>query len=60
MQLAKWKKDEREFEVKLTNDHKGSIICRVPKPIREILGKSDSIKFVILGKKIVVTTGKKK
>jgi len=58
--LTRWKKDEKEFEVKLTDDYAGSIICRVPKPILEILGKPSGIKFVIQGKKIVVVAGDKK
>lgn len=43
----------------MTNDRSGSIICRVPKPIVELLGEPDGIKFVISGKKIVVEAGKK-
>jgi len=58
--LTRWKKDEKEFEVKLSDDGKNSIICRVPKPILEMLGNPESIKFTILGKKIVVVAGEKK
>ncbi len=58
--MTRWKKDEKEFEVRLTNDRAGSIICRVPKPILEILGNPESIKFEIVGKKIVVGEGDKK
>jgi len=58
--LTRWKKDETEFPVRLTDDGKNSTICRVPKPILEILGKPSGIKFVIQGKKIVVIAGDKK
>jgi len=58
--LTRWKKDEKEFGVKLTNDRSGSIICRVPKPIVELLGEPEGIKFVIAGKKVVVEAGSKK
>jgi hypothetical protein len=58
--LTRWKKDETEFDVKLTNDYAGSIICRVPKPVIEMLGKPESIKFEIHGKKIEVVAGEKK
>jgi len=33
--LTRWKKDEKEFSVKLTFDGANSTICRVPKPIIE-------------------------
>jgi hypothetical protein len=58
--LARWKKDVKEFEVKLSDDGSGSIICRVPKPVLEMIGNPDSIKFEILGKKIIVVAGEKK
>jgi hypothetical protein len=57
--LTRWKKDETEFSVKLTDDGKDSIICRVPKPILDRLESPSSIKFVIFGKKIIVEAGKK-
>lgn len=46
--------------MKLSKDGSGSIICRIPPPILEILGNPESIKFEILGKKIVVVAGEKK
>jgi len=55
--LTRWKKDEKEFEVKLTDDYSGSIYCRVPKPIIEMLGNPEKIKFEILHKKIFVNPG---
>jgi len=57
--LTRWKKDEKEFDVKLTNDNAGSLICRVPKPIIDLLGSPSSIKFVISGKKIIVEASEK-
>jgi hypothetical protein len=58
--LTRWKKDETEFSVNLSDDGSGSIICRVPKPILEMLGQPSGIKFVIQGKKITVVAGDKK
>lgn len=58
--MTRWKKDETEFDVRLTDDGKDSIICRVPKPIIELLGKPDGIKFIIQNKKIVVEAGDKR
>jgi hypothetical protein len=55
--MTRWKKDETEFTVKLTDDGKNGIICRVPKPIRDRLGSPKSIKFLIVGKKILVEVG---
>lgn len=58
--MTRWKKDEKEFGVSLNNDNAGSQICRIPKPIVDLLGKPDGIKFLIRGKKITVVAGKKK
>jgi len=58
--LTRWKKDVKEFEVKLTDDYSGSIYCRVPKPIIEKLGNPERIKFEILRKNIIVNAGEKK
>jgi len=58
--LTRWKKDEKEFDVKITDDGKNSFICRVPKPILKFLGQPSGIRFVIQGKKIIVVAGDKK
>jgi len=55
--LTRWKKDEKKFEVKLTDDYSGSIYCRVPKPIIERLGNPEKIKFEIIRKRIIVNAG---
>ena len=57
MDLSRWKKDEIEFSVKLTDDKSGSMICRVPKPILDLLKNPSYIKFMIIKKKIVVNRG---
>jgi len=53
--LTRWKKDQKEFSVKLTFDGANSTICRVPKPIIEFLGNPENLKFVIKGKGIIIT-----
>ncbi|MEC4849003.1 MAG: hypothetical protein RI100_07435 [Nitrosarchaeum sp.] len=58
--MTRWKKDEKEFGVSLNNDKTGSLICRIPKPIVDMLGKPDGIKFLIQGKRIVIVAGDKK
>lgn len=58
--MTRWKKGEKEFGVNLNNDSSGSQICRIPKPIVEMLGSPDNVKFVIRGKKITVMAGERK
>ena len=36
--MPKWKKDETEFLVSVSNDGNGSNVCRIPKPILKKLG----------------------
>ncbi len=55
--MPKWKKDETEFSVSVSNDGNGSNVCRIPKPVIEKLGNPDRIKFVLSGKKIVIDIG---
>ena len=47
--MTRWKKDETEFNVKLSPDGRDSKICRVPKPVRDFLDNPKSVKFVIDG-----------
>lgn len=54
--MTRWKKDTKEFSVKLTFDGTNSTICRVPKPIIKFLGDPESLKFVIRGKGIIITS----
>ncbi len=57
--LTRWKKDEKDFLVKISDDGRHSTICRIPKPILEFLNNPDSIRFVIEGRKILVKVGSK-
>ena len=57
--MTRWKKDETDFPVKLSDDGRHSVICRIPKPILQFLNNPDSIRFVIEGKKIMIKVGKK-
>lgn len=52
--MTRWKKDAREFSVSLSNDGADSFVCRVPKPILEMLNNPHKIKFMITGKKIEI------
>ncbi len=56
--MTRWARDAKEFDVSLTKSkNKGtteSVICRVPVPIFEKLGKPKRLNFKIQGKKIIV------
>ena len=52
--MPKWKKDETEFSVSVSNDGNGSHVCRIPKPIIEKLGKPNKIKFVVKSNRISI------
>ncbi|MBM3910918.1 MAG: hypothetical protein FJ356_04655 [Thaumarchaeota archaeon] len=53
-ELTRWKKDAKEFGVRITEDNSGSLLCRIPKPVFEFLGAPDGLKFMIKGKNIVI------
>ena len=58
--MTRWRKNAKEFDVSLNDDGSQSKICRIPKPILEILGNPNAIRFAIQGKKIIVAVGTKK
>ena len=55
--MPKWKKDATEFEVSVTRHEHRGYQAYLPKPIMEILGDPDTIKFVLNGKKVEVKPG---
>ena len=58
--MPKWKKDAKEFEVGVNYVEKRGYSSSIPKPIMEILGNPDNIKFVInKSNKIEVVAGKR-
>jgi hypothetical protein len=58
--MPKWKKYAKEFEVGVNYVERRGYSSSIPKPIMEILGNPDSIKFVInKGNKIELVAGKK-
>lgn len=52
--MTRWKKDTKEFSMSLSNDGSNGFMCRVPRPIVELLKNPNRIKFVIKGNRIVV------
>lgn len=58
--MPKWKKDANEFDVSVNYHQKRGYQSSIPKPVMDILGVPDSIKFVVKGKKVEVKSGKNK
>ena len=50
--MTRWKEGETEFIVRLSDDGRHSTICRVPRPIQDLLNNPASVKFVIDGQRI--------
>jgi hypothetical protein len=58
--MPKWKKNAKEFEVGVNYVENRGYSSSIPKPIIELLGNPDSIKFVInKGNKIELVAGKR-
>ena len=55
--MTRWKENETVFTVRLSEDGRHSTICRVPKPIQNFLGNPNSVKFIIVDKKIIIENG---
>ncbi|MCE2499133.1 MAG: hypothetical protein J4F28_09185 [Nitrosopumilaceae archaeon] len=45
--MPRWAKDKNEFSVRLNHDERRGCIAIIPKPVVEMLGKPDSITFVV-------------
>ena len=58
--MSKWKKDAKEFTVAISySDIRGNQ-SYIPKPVIDLLGKPEFLKFVIKRKNIHVVAGDKK
>jgi len=57
--VPKWKKDAKEFSIRLNVNPTRGIQCFLPKPIFEFLGKPDGVTFVIKGKRVVVVANER-
>lgn len=53
--MPKWKKGETDFEVSVNDDGNGGYLCRLPKPLVEILGLDGRIRFQKIGTKVEVS-----
>jgi hypothetical protein len=58
--MPKWKKDAKEFEVGVNYVEKRGYSSSIPKPVIEILGNPETIKFIVKeeDKSVMVTSGK--
>ena len=58
--MPKWKKDAKEFEVSINYVDKRGYSSSIPRPIIEILGNPETIKFIIQegDKSVIVKSGK--
>lgn len=56
--MPKWKKDETEFPVSVSYHETRGYQCYLPKPIMELLGNPNAIKFAVVGKKVEVRSHK--
>lgn len=58
--MPKWKKDAKEFEVGINYVEKRGYSSSIPKPVVELLGNPETIKFVINeeDKSVIVKSGK--
>ena len=55
--MPKWKKDATEFEVGVNYNEVRGAQSSIPKPVIEVLGNPDTIKFVMNGKKVELEAG---
>ena len=52
--MPKWKKDAKEFTVSVNFNETRGYQSSIPKPIMDILGDPEQVKFVIKGDKIKI------
>ena len=55
--MPKWKKDATEFEVHVTKHETRGYQAYLPKPVMDMLGDPDKIKFIIKNKHVEVEAG---
>ena len=52
--MPSWNPNATEFEVSINYDYTRGDIARLPKPISKLLGKPDTIKFIIKNNIIII------
>jgi len=56
--MPKWKKGAKEFTVGINYHDKRGYQSSIPKPVIDVLGNPEMLKFTIDGKKVEITTVK--
>ena len=51
--MPKWKKDATEFNVRINQDGHGGNVCRIPKPLMDLLGNPDTVRFSLKRNNII-------
>ena len=54
--MPKWKKDSKEFIVSVNYNQSRGYQSSIPKPIMDILGSPNALKFEVSGKTIKITS----
>jgi hypothetical protein len=58
--MPKWKKDAKEFKVNVNFNEIRGYQSSIPKPIMDILGEPEAIKFIVKGRdKVEIVSAKK-
>jgi hypothetical protein len=55
--MPRWKKDQKEFIVSVTHHEHRGYQSYLPKPIMEMLGNPNTIKFIIKNTKVELEAG---
>jgi hypothetical protein len=55
--MPRWKKDQKEFTVSVTYHQHRGYQSYLPKPIMEMLGNPNTVKFIIKNKKVELEAG---
>lgn len=58
--MPKWKKDAKEFTVSVNFNATRGYQSSIPKPIMDVLGDPEQVKFVINGDKIKIVPANEK
>jgi len=58
--MPKWKKDAKEFVVKVNYEEKRGYQSYIPRPIMLKLGAPESLKYTVKGNKIEISAAKSK
>ena len=58
--MPKWKEGATEFIVAVNHHETRGYQCNIPKPIMDLLGEPEKVKFVVKGKRIEVEAVEKR